>query len=131
MMDLATIREFSKEAGRAARKRGAEPLVFTAEELDKAKGGDLSKLRHLPNLGSYLPKGWKRVSLKAEEGDHGVYMGDNDGKGAYFVDKGFGGGGPAISVEELARRMKPGLGYGFVEEGQFQIKVGAFAVRTA
>src|SRR4029079_7612441 len=104
----------SKEAGRAARRSGQEPMVFTEAELEKAKGGDYSKLRHIPNLGTYVPKGWKRVSLKAEDGDRGVYMGDNNGYGAYFVDKGFGSRDePALQLDELAERLKPGLGYGF------------------
>lgn len=128
MMDLATIDYLTKQAARRAAKVRKQPQMFDARDLERAAKGDFSGIAGIPNLGSYLPKGWKRVSLKDEEGTHGVYMGDNSGFGAYFVDKsGWGSPGePAMTVKELARRMKPGLGYAMVEEGQFQVKVGVF-----
>lgn len=135
MMDIYTIRSLAKDAGRAARRGGNEPSVFTQEQIDRAKAGNRDAISGIPNLGTYLPKGWKRVSLAMDYvGDpHGIYMGDNEGKGAFFVDKS-GCGAPgeaALTLTEFIKRLKPGLGYGVVEEGQFQVKVGAFAVRTA
>jgi hypothetical protein len=60
--------------------------------------------------------------LEAEENDHGVYMGDNEGFGAYFVDKcGYGDPGePALTLDEFIRRMKPGLGYGMSRRASFR-----------
>lgn len=129
MMDSYTIHALAEEAARAAKRAGKQPRVFSADELIRAKEGDRSAIRGIPNLGTLLPKGWKRVKLT--EG-RGVYEGDNEGFGAFFVDKsGCGGPGePAISLPELIEQLRPGLGYGMVEEGQFQVKVGAFAVRT-
>lgn len=119
MMDLQTIRELSNDAGKRARRAKTEPAEITPDSY-----------RHLPNLGTYLPKGWERVSL--EELDHDThrkaYMGDNEGFGAYFVDKGnFGDEDePAMTLREFLAVLRPGYAYGVVEEGQFQIKVGVF-----
>jgi hypothetical protein len=125
MMSLETIRALSDEAAREARKAHKVPRMFTAEEI--AAG----TVRDIPNLGGYLPRGWCRVSLEQEhsENPRGIYMGDNGGRGAYFVDKGWSSGRnePALAIDEFIERMQPGVGYGIVEEGQFQVKVGAFS----
>jgi hypothetical protein len=129
MMDLQTIRELSEESARAAEEYGKEPMVFRAEQLECAKNGDLSAISGIPDLGTYLPRGWSRVTLKDGPG---VYSGDNEGAGAFFVDSsGFGQRGePALTISEFIEQLKPGLGYGIVSVGQFQVKIGAFAVRT-
>jgi len=134
MMDLQTIHAMSREAGRAARRNHNQPITFTEDQLRRAKEGDISAIRGIPNLGTFLPKGWSRVSLAMDHvgNSRGIYMGDNEGKGAFFVDKGFSGSHdePALALDEFIERLKPGLGYAIVEEGQFQVKVGAFALRT-
>ena len=133
MMDLQTIRALAQEIGRDAERIGKQPRVLTASEIVHAKRGNVHAVSAIPALGDFLPKGWARVSLKAEAKDRGVHLDDNDGFGAYFVSKGWSvrGREPALSVDEFVDRLKPGLGYAIVEEGQFQIKIGAFAVRTA
>lgn len=127
MMDLQTIRLLAEEAGEAAAELGRNPAVIDAEDLEAARQGDLSRFQ-IPNLGTYLPPNFERVSLESEDGERGVYMGDNDGFGAYFVSSGFGGGPgePALSLKELLERIVPGYGYAVVEEGEFQVKVGKF-----
>jgi len=125
-MDYETIKYLSRKAARESARERREPRVFTAEQI-------AARDVRIPNLGDRCPRNWVRVSLEAEADDHGVYMGDNRGKGAYFVDKSGCGapGEPAMTLDEFFTRMKPGLGYAMVEEGQFQVKVGVFAVRTA
>ena len=127
MMDLATIRALSEEAGAEAERRGRNPAVIDGTDLAAAKAGDLSVLQ-IPNIGTYLPKNFERVSLEAEDGKKGVYMGDNDGFGAYLVDKsGFAADyEPALTLAQFVERLVPGYGYAVVEEGQFQVKVGKF-----
>jgi len=121
MMDLQTIRDLSEEAGREAEEYRKRPYVFDKDDIS------VENLRYIPNLGDYLPKGWVRVKL---QDDRGVYAGDNKGYGAYFVDaSGYGRPGePALTINEFLQQIKPGLGYGIVETGQFQIKIGAYAV---
>lgn len=122
MFDLNTLHELSLEAAAVAAKAAKVPLTITQEDLDL--GNDA--IRRIPNLGNYLPDGWKREHL---EDAHGVYDGDNDGFGAYFVDSsGWGGPGEAaLGLGELIELIEPGFGYAIVEEGQFQIKIGKFA----
>lgn len=126
MMSLSCIRDMANEAGQAAEQAAKEPAIFTAGEIAR---GNVGMLRKIPNLGTYLPQGWSRVEL---ESGHGVYSGDNAGFGAYMVDScGFGRAGePALTIGEFIDQLKPGLGYGIVECGQFQIKIGAFARNT-
>jgi hypothetical protein len=90
-----------------------------------AKDGDFSVFRSIPHLGGLLPRGWRRVRLEA---GHGVYSGDNKGFGAFMVDSsGLGSPGEAaLTIEEFANRLTPGVGYAIVEAGQFQVKIGAF-----
>lgn len=132
MMSLETIREMSREAAELAEQNGIEPAVFTESQLRNARALLESNripdaIRRIPNLGDHVPAGWSRVRLGA---GHGVYSGDAKGFGAYMVDSsGFGRRGePALTVAELVAELKPGLGYGIVESGQFQVKIGAFAI---
>lgn len=129
MMDLQTIHKLSEEAGEQAEQCGKQPLVLTQAEIGRLKKGDIAGIRGMPNLGTFLPQGWARVKLGKE---HGVYTDDNEGYGAFFVDSsGFGKTGEAaLSLREFVGKLKSGLGYGIVEEGQFQVKIGAFAVIT-
>jgi len=129
MMDLQTIHELTAKSARDAKRRGKQPAVFSEDQLERWGLRVPDEIRHIPNLGSYLPKGWARVQLKKE---HGVYPGDNEGHGAFFVDaSGFGQPGEAaLTIGEFIEKLKPGLGYGIVEEGQFQVKIGVYARRT-
>lgn len=122
MMGLETIKRMSREAAQRAASEGLKPLIIEAEDLD---GDVIEMIRGIPDLGTHLPDGWKRVKLERE---HGVYMGDNQGFGAFFVDaSGFGRPGePALTLREFIERLKPGLAYAIVEAGQFQVKIGVF-----
>ena len=124
MMDLATIHYLSQKQARESAARRIVPMIIEEEDLN-----DHNSIRGIPNLGDRCPRGWKRIKLteEFEPARYGVYMGDNRGYGAYFVDKGFGGdSGPAMSPDAFLARLKAGYGYAIVEEGEFQLKVGVF-----
>lgn len=124
MLDGATIRALSR---RAARRSAQERLVPTIIWPGDAE--DLGGLK-IPFIGDRCPRGWKRVRLDEgfEPGRRGVYLGDNRGYGAYFVDSsGLGGTGEAaLAIGEFAERLKVGYGYAVVEAGEFQVKVGVY-----
>jgi hypothetical protein len=109
MMGLSEIRHLSREAAREASKVKKTPYVpFDEEEIKNRKFW-------IPNLGDYVPKGWKEVER-------------------LFCDKsGWGSPGElALTIDQLQDKMlkyyKEGktYGYGMVEEGQFQCYVGVF-----
>lgn len=125
MMSIATIERFQAEAALRAANAKLEPWIVWPEDV-----GNLERLSRIPNIGTYLPDGWRRVDSVDEIGPHRSQYatGKPDGKRGYFVDKsGFGGpGDPALTVQEMADLLKPGYGYAIVEEGQFQITIGVF-----
>lgn len=101
MMNLESIEQLSREAGERAAIEEREPLVaFTDKDEAVVK---------CPNLGDYVPNGWKLIDR-------------------LFVDKsGFGGESkPALTVQQFIDKVKSGLGYAIVEEGQFQLYIGVF-----
>jgi len=129
MMSLETIKAMSAEQGDQAKLRGDQPVNFSKVEIETMKAGDLSLLKNIPNIGDYDPVYFKRIELdQIDDNDRGVYMGDNKGFGAYFVDASFCGSRnePALAVQEFVERLNPKYAYAIVEEGQFQIKVGVF-----
>lgn len=101
MMSLALIEQISRKAGERAAKQNREPLVAFSDK-DEA-------VVKCPNLGDYCPKDWKLIDR-------------------LFVDKtGFGTiGEPALSIEQFIGKVKDGLGYAIIEEGQFQLYIGVF-----
>lgn len=101
MMSLSLIEQLSREAGEKAAKQNREPLVAFCDK-DEA-------VVKCPNLGNYYPKGWTLTNR-------------------LFVDKsGFGlVGEPALTVEQFIGKVKEGLGYAIIEEGQFQLYIGVF-----
>jgi len=132
MRDLSTIIAMSREAAERAAAENSMPFVPTVQDLDAARNGDLAQIM-FPNLGTHVPTNWQRVDLRAwfpedEFGPHGVYFDDADGAGAFFCDKsGWGSPGEAaLTLSELFKVLRPGFGYGMVEEGQFQCKLGVF-----
>ena len=130
MMDIYTINHMNRQAAAKAARQRKEPFGMDLSDIEAAKRGDVSVFRAIPNLGPYLPRGWKRVRIEPQ---HGVYEGDNKGFGAFMVDaSGFGAPGePALTIGEFADALKPGLAYAIVESGQFQVKIGAFKRREA
>jgi len=101
MYDLATIIEMNKKAGRHAKKNEIIPLVA---KYDKDEA-----VFQCPDLGNYVPKGWKEVKR-------------------YFVDNsGFGREDePALTAGQFQDNIKEGRGYAIVETGQFQVYIGEF-----
>ncbi len=122
MMSLEAIQEVSRVHAAAAASAGRFPFTFESEDLD-----NLECLRNIPFLGTHLSPGWKRLDITTKGYVHGLYDGDNDGHGAWFVSTGWGEPGePALIPEEFLKVIVAGHSYGIVEEGQFQIKIGEF-----
>ncbi len=123
MMSLQQIRQISYEAAQAAARDRLEPFVLEEEDRESVAVGEV--VSEIPFLGTYVPEGWKRHML---EDAPGVYMGDNAGAGAYFVDAtGMGDPSePALTLPAFARLYEAGYGYGIVEAGPFQVKIGVF-----
>lgn len=105
MMSVAQIRELSAKAARKAARLNKRPFIF--EEEDRATMRD--HLKAIPNLGDYRPKGWELVET-------------------LFVDSsGWGSENePALTIDQFISRMRSGLGYAVIEEGQFQVVIGEF-----
>lgn len=132
MMSLQMINELSRSAARRAARRGAIPLIIEAEDVrdDRVE----SMLRGIPNFGDYRPRGWRVVRRAALTLPEGWRRSRLDSLGCdddyVFVDKsGFGAPDePALTFGEFCELVSanPGLGWAFVEEGQFQIVVAAF-----
>ena len=103
MMSLSQIRDMSARQARKASRLHKKPYLF--EEEDRTTFPPFP----FPNIGDYRPKGWELI--------------DN-----FMVDKtGFGASDePALTTEQLIRRLKAGYGYAIIEEGQFQIVLGEF-----
>jgi len=124
MLGAAQIREMQRQAAVHAAREKQVPLTIYPEDMENIQ----DVVREIPFIGDYLPTGWERVSLRNEDGSRGVYMGDNEGYGAYFVDSsGFGSPyEPALTLEEFCARVRPGRAYAIVEAGEFQVKIGVF-----
>jgi hypothetical protein len=128
------LKYVNRQATRRAAKAKHVPLIIDQQDIADAKNGDLSGIR-IPYVGERTPRGWRQVNIvewfhKGEELEgyvrRGVYT--YNGKGAFFVDKsGFGAPGePALNLEEFLDLIRPGYGYGVIEEGQFQVHVAVF-----
>lgn len=129
MFSLSTIKAMNVKAAERSEEAGDVPCLLDAGDVYELQNGDYSILKNFMHLGPYLPVGWHRVRLDRYDPDpRGIYMGDNDGYGAYFVDSsGFGDiGESALSVDEFVKRVKPGYGYALIEIGEFQAKIGVF-----
>jgi hypothetical protein len=112
MMDIGTILEMNRERGEVAEEEGREPYAFARKETARLYDGDLSPLKKIPDLGSYVPDGFEFVAK-------------------YFVDSsGFGAPGElAMTADEFAKviaRNGPNAFYGIGEVGQFQVHISEF-----
>jgi hypothetical protein len=130
MLSLEQIQDISREAALRAAEENQTPYYIDSFDIQAFKQGNIKTLRSIPFLGDYLPPGFQRLSLEGEYDlhPHGIYMGDNDGYGAYFVDAtGWGERGEAaLTIKELIERLRPGY-YAIVVAGEFQVKIGAFS----
>src|SRR3990172_282440 len=103
MMSGNAIRNLQLEAAARAARVGVTPLVIWQ------KDNVADESRHIPNIGDYIPKGWRLDST--------MFV-DKTGLGATYE--------PAMTFERLCEEIKAGKGYAIVEEGQFQVYIGEF-----
>jgi hypothetical protein len=111
MMSLSVIRILAREQAKRAARAKLLPLVVEGEDMPDDERL-ATYLRHIPNIGTYRPKGWRLADR-------------------LFVDKtGYGREDePALTFGQFlrtARRAGPGNGYAIIEEGEFQVYVGRF-----
>ena len=137
MMDIETIKQVNKEAGKNAKENNIKPLVFNSVDMDKLKHNDIEPIRTMPDVGDSVPSGWNRFNLGKIKDQfkysYKIYKDDAKGFGAFFVDQGMGSENePAMtinqfihSLSEIWKKNKK-LGFGIVETGQFQVKIGIF-----
>jgi hypothetical protein len=95
------------QAARRARRTGKAPAL--CQDWDtRDEESRLAFLRNIPNLGDYVAPGWKPLQdffvSKIDEYSDGRSLGSRD----------------------LAAALKPGLGYGITQEGEFQVYVTSF-----
>ena len=130
MMSLESIIAQSRQQGKEAESQELEPCQFDQFELEHLKDGNNTYLGSIPFLGTFRPSGWEPVDLETEpvESNHAIYLGDNKGFGAYMVDSsGLGTPGEAaLTIGQFVETLSLKYGYGIVEAGQFQIKIGLF-----
>jgi len=132
MMSPETIRSLSKQAARRSREQHLEPLLVRNEDR-----GVLSEhLRHMPNLGDRVPRGWKRVpACSLTESTSGLVPFGGPEAFHYIEVDSSGWGSPtelALTFGQFCQWVSeaPGeLGYAIVEEGQFQVVIGVFQRR--
>lgn len=100
-MTLALIEQLSRKAGERAAKEKREPLIAFVDRDES--------ILNCPNLGDYIPDEWKLIDQ-------------------LFVDKtGFGTvGEPALTIDQFINKIKSGLGYAIIEEGEMQLYIGIF-----
>lgn len=90
--------------------RGQRPFVLTADDLDYCPPF------LIPNIGYLQPDGWEKTDS--------IWFVDKTGYGHKWE--------PALTVEQFKRDLweyiaeHPGHGFAIVEEGEFQVYVGAF-----
>ena len=126
MMDLETIESLNRKAALEAAVNDRLPFLISAADKAAAMDGNFAGW-NIPNLGDYVPPGWRRVSLSDKIGctDRRGISRDLD---AYFVDaSGMGQPDePALTLAQFAAVLEPGKGYATVSEGQFQVHVGVY-----
>ena len=137
MYDLETIKQMNQDAGQNAMDQGLEPLKFNSVDMNNLKGGDITPIRSMPDLGDSVPSGWSRFNLSKIKDKftykYKIYKDDAKGLGAFFVDQGMGSDNePAMTINQFIHSLSEiwninkRLGFGIVETGQFQVKIGVF-----
>lgn len=101
MYSVKVIGEMNLKAKNHAKAKGIVPLTA---KYDKDEA-----VFSCPDLGNYIPKGWKLLKQ-------------------YFVDSsGFGRTSePALTAGQFQDNIKEGKGYAIIEAGQFQVYIGEF-----
>ena len=137
MMDIETIKQVNEEAGKNAKENNIKPLVFNSVDMDKLKHNDIEPIRSMPDLGDSVPSGWNRFNLGKIKDQfkysYKIYKDDAKGFGAFFVDQGMASENePAMTINQFIHSLSEiwnknkKLGFGIVETGQFQVKIGIF-----
>jgi hypothetical protein len=119
MMSQAYIQELSRKAAYRAAREHRIPFAPDISSGD-FKPNVENFIHHIPNLGSYVPKGWAKVD-------------------DWFVDSsGFGADDePALSLKQFLKKAEeemiahPETGFAITETGQFQVYVGVFRRKAA
>lgn len=112
MFSLATIHALSAEAAAKAAQKRKQP--FVVDQRDFAQGfnnwpqyGRRYPFCKFPNLGTYVPEGWKLDS--------------------YFqMDKSGHDDGFSLGIDHGRAKLVVGHGYAIIEEGEFQVVIGDF-----
>jgi len=107
MMSLTAIRSMSREVAKAAAMRDLQPFRVEKEDIEDWKRN--FRAFPFPSIGDYRPKQHELVD---------TLFCDKTGMGA--VDE------PALTKDQLLRRLRPGYCYAIIEEGQFQLYLGEF-----
>src|SRR5262245_21080126 len=102
MMSQAESWALNQEFGkRAAAVRRVPSVLAIQVEIDTCRTPPF------PNLGIYVPPGWREVER-------------------HVLDKSGRTDGLALGLDELKEHLRPGRGCGIVEEGPFQVCIGEF-----
>ena len=137
MYDIDTIKQMNQDAGQNAINQGLKPLKFNSVDMNNLRGGDITPIRSMPDLGDSVPSGWSRFDLGKIKNkftyNYKIYKDDANGSGAFFVDQGMGSENePAMTIPQFIKSLSEiwninkRLGFGIVETGQFQVKIGVF-----
>ena len=137
MMDIETIKQVNREAGKNAQENNIKPLVFNSVDMAKLIHNDIEPIRSMPDVGDSVPSGWQRFNLGKIKDQfkysYKIYKDDAKGFGAFFVDQGMGSENePAMTINQFIHSLSEiwnknkRLGFGIVETGQFQVKIGIF-----
>jgi len=132
------IAAFQRAATVKAAQHDSAPLLIEKGDVTAlktyARGADPAPTEcpiQFPNLGGHVARNWEPV-LDAEGAQEylfcqkEVYLFQADKHGATLSTLSQIPNGCALTQGELADKLKPGFGYGIIEEGQFQLCLGLF-----
>ena len=112
MLGLTGIMAMSRKAGLESAKKNKHPFVIEDQDRERnfmnyPQYGRRFPFCKFPNLGDYVPEGWKLDS--------------------YFqMDKTGQGDGFSLGIDESKPKLIVGHGYAIIEEGEFQVVIGDF-----
>jgi hypothetical protein len=115
-MSTEYINQLNREAARRAAREGLYP--YTPEDEDLCSIADFTSTfcKALPNLGNYIPAGWRK--------DENELFVDSSGFGSESE--------PALTLRSLRNKVKElkatdsSVGFALVDCGQFQVYIGVY-----
>lgn len=128
MMSLEAIDAIVDEQTRKSRREKREPWFCPLNWGEMTAEQRSERMRRIPFLGKYLNKQWKQST---RQNGPGITFGTPD-RGLVLVDKsGFGADDePALTADRFRDEwVRPGYGYGIIEEGQFQVVIAEYQER--